>query len=120
MPKIEYPPYKYVGYPKVKYHATHDPVTVESSEEEEYLDKDEWKDSPEDHGIITHPSKEQQMKTKLGFNFEELKEKKKAEKSAALKRLTAKEAQNVKEVVEETEEETEEQESEAPKKKNRR
>lgn len=87
MRKVESPTYIHQPYPKNKYHATHDPVIVQSEEEEEYLPKDEWKDSPADFGIITHPSKEQMMKEKLGFNFEELKAKKVAERNAAVKKL---------------------------------
>lgn len=109
MPKIDYPPYSYQPYPKYKYHETHEPVIVETAEEEEYLPSDEWKDSPADFGIITHPSKEQMMKNRLGFNFEELKAKKKAEKAAALRKLTKKAVEETEE--EEIEEETEETES---------
>lgn len=51
-------------YPKMKYHKTEEPMRIENVEEEELLGED-WKDSPADFGVITHPSPDQQKDDRL-------------------------------------------------------
>lgn len=53
-----------MSYPRWKYHVELEPVIVKHEEEESSLGE-EWADSPADHGIITHPSKEQAQAAKL-------------------------------------------------------
>lgn len=45
----------HVEYPKFKYHASLEPVIVKNKQEEDQLGKD-WKGSPKDFGIETHPA----------------------------------------------------------------
>lgn len=110
------------NYPRYKYHAEHDPIIVNNSEEESFLPEDEWTNSPADHGIITAPSASQMMKQKVGFDFEELKAKKQADKAAAIKKLMDK-SEEESEEEETSEEETtgdEDENTDAPKKPKRK
>lgn len=56
-------------YPRVKYHQTHPPIVVKSEQHEERLG-DDWKDTPADFGVITHPSPKQREIAELGYDPE--------------------------------------------------
>lgn len=84
--KIEYAPYKHQEFPKFKYHETKEPVIVADKNEEGYLNDvfpGEWKDSPADFGIVTHPGLEDNQKEKYGFSFADLKKEVEAKKAEA-------------------------------------
>jgi hypothetical protein len=80
---LEYPKYEHQKYPAWRYHKEKDAILIKNASEDAFLQEEfpgEWSDTPAAHGKITAPSQEQLRESTHGFNFDQMRARRLAEK----------------------------------------